>query len=151
MKNWIFDAVSDLGEDLLTGFQIIASFLISILTDICNNVIRLVAYLFRMTLWLIDRERIDHAQHVVQQMSMNNELQILMNVSKIKEDALDRKLWTSDHSLALNELSSQLYHECDWDKDRIHDYMRAIVESIPGLSYVAADDDEDDDNISLDD
>lgn len=151
MKNWIFNTISNLGEDLITGFQVVASFMITLLTDICNNLIQVTAYLFRMILWLIDRERIDHAQHVFQQMSMTNELQILMDVCKIKEDALERKLWTSDHSIALNELSSKLYYECDWDKDRIHDYMRAIVESIPGLSYVAADDDEDDDNISLDD
>ena len=90
---------------------------------------------------------------VIEQQYINNELDILMSVTKVKEDALFHKTWTTNHSLALNELSTKLYHECDWDKDRIHEYMRAIVESIPGLSYIAADtdDEDDDDSIDLDD
>lgn len=152
MKNWLFDNISDTGENLIHGFQLIATGLLSLVAFVSNNLIRATANLFKITLWFIDSQRVDHAEHVVEQMSLNNELQILMNVTRVKEDALERRAWTNNHSLALNELSSKLYTECEWDKERIHDYMRSIVESIPGLSYVAGEDDEDDeDSIYLDD
>lgn len=152
MKNWLYDNISDLGESFIVGCQIITSFLIGWLTAISDWFISLTADAFKITLWFIDRERTDHAQHVVEQFSINTELEILMNVTRVKEDALERMSWTTNHSVALNELSSQLYNECNWDRVRIHDYMRAIVESIPGLSYVAAeDDDENDDTIDLED
>lgn len=152
MKDFLFSFVNDLGSSFIAGCQLIASFLIGLITFACNLFIEYTVNIFKFLLYVIDKERIDHAEQVVQQMSINNELQILMNVTKVKEDALTRKVWTSDHSIALNELSSQLFNECDWEKERIHDYMRSIVESIPGLSYVAADDDdEDDDSIDIND
>jgi hypothetical protein len=152
MKNFIYNTIADMGESLITGLQLIFNLLIDIQTRLANYLITLVANTFKMSLWLVSSDRVGHAEMVIEQQSLNNELEILMNVTKVKEDALSRKAWTSHHSLALNELSTKLYHECDWDKDRIHDYMRAIVESIPGLSYVAADeDDEDDESIDLDD
>lgn len=149
MKNWLFDNISDIGENLIHGFQIIASALLSVTAFVFNNLIRITANLFKVTLWFIDGQRVDHAEHVIEQMSINNELEILMNVTRVKEDALERKAWTNNHSLALNELSSKLYNECEWDKQRIHEYMRSIVESIPGLSYVAGDDEDEDDDESI--
>jgi hypothetical protein len=153
MKNFIFNTIADMGESLIAGLQLIFNFLIDVQTKLANYLITLVANTFKMSLWLVSSDRVGHAEMVIEQQSLNNELEILMNVTKVKEDALSRKAWTSHHSLALNELSTKLYHECDWDKDRIHDYMRAIVESIPGLSYVAADEDDEDDDesINLDD
>lgn len=151
MKEIVFDYLSDLGEAIIFGIQIIAEFAISIQANLANSIIRIIANSFKSLLWLVDRGRVDHAEQVIDQMSLNNELTILMSVTKIKEDALEHRSWTNKHSIALNELSSKLYNECDWDKSKIHDYMRAIVESIPGLSYVAGDDEDDDDPIDLDD
>lgn len=151
MKDFLFDLLSDIGEGIIIGTQIITAFLLSAQTKLADFFIGLMANSFKTLLWLVDQDRVNHAEHVIDQMSINNELEILMNVTKIKEDALERKAWTNHHSLALNELSSKLYNECDWQKERIHDYMRAIVESIPGLSYVAGEDEEDDDSIDLDD
>jgi hypothetical protein len=149
MKNWLYDNISDLGESLIVGCEILTSFLIDILTSVSDWFIFCIASIFKLALWFVDQERTDHAQHVVDQTSLNTELEILMNVTRVKEDALEKMSWTTHHSLALNELSSQLYNQCNWDRVRIHDYMRAIVESIPGLSYVATEEDEDDDSIGL--
>jgi hypothetical protein len=152
MKNWIFDFISDFGECFIYGVQIVAEFLVSIIADTVNAFMRYVADIFKMALWLIDRKRIDHAEQVIDQACMNNELEILMKVSRLKEDAIERKVWTNYHSIVLNGLSSKLYNECSWDKEKIHEYMRTIVESIPGLSYVATDEyEEEDDSIDLDD
>lgn len=150
MRNIIYNAIGGFGEDLIAGLQVIFNFLIDLVTGIGNAIIVSIANIFKMSLWLIDRNRVDHAEMVMDQVPINNELQILMNVTRLKEDALEHKAWTSNHSLALNQLSSKLYNECNWDEKRIHEYMRAIVESIPGLSYVPGDEDEDD-SIDLED
>lgn len=151
MKELMFNFLSDVGESIIIGTQIMMALILSAQTRLANFFIDLTANSFKSLLWIIDPDRVNHAEHVIDQMSLNNELEILMNVTKVKEDALERRSWTNHHSIALNELSSKLYNECDWDKSRIHDYMRAIVESIPGLSYVAGEDDDDDDSIDLDD
>lgn len=150
MRNIIYNAVGDFGEDLITGLQAVFNFLIDLVTGIGNAIIISTANVFKMSLWLIDRDRVDHTEMVMDQAPLSNELQILMNVTRLKEDALERKAWTNHHSLALNQLSSKLYNECNWNEQRIHEYMRAIVESIPGLSYVPGDED-DDESIDLDD
>jgi hypothetical protein len=150
MRDWLFSFVNELGGSFATGCQILASFLIKIIEFTFNTIIQCIAYLFKFVLYLIDKERVNHAEQVFQQASINNELQILINATKVKEDALARGVWGNEHSIALNELSSELYYECNWGKDRIHSYMRSIVESIPGLSYVAGDEDDDEDAISLD-
>ena len=150
MKELMFNFLSDVGESIIIGTQIMMALILSAQTRLANFFIDLTANSFKSLLWIIDPDRVNHAEHVIDQMSLNNELEILMNVTKVKEDALERRSWTNHHSIALNELSSKLYNECDWDKSRIHDYMRAIVESIPGLSYVAGEE-EDDDSIDLDD
>ena len=151
MRKIIYDTLGDFGEDLITGLQVIFNFLIDILTGVGNTIIASVANIFKMSMWLIDKERVDHTETVIEQFPLNNELQILMNVTRLKEDALERKTWTNHHSSTLNQLSSKLYNECNWDQNRIHEYMRAIVESIPGLSYVPGDDEEDDDSMDLED
>lgn len=150
MKNWLYEIIADFGESFIVGCQFLAELLINLLTEIVNKFIELTASIFKLALWLIDGNRVSHAEHVIDQMSINNELSILMNVTKIKEDALERRAWTTHHSIALNELSSQLYNECNWDRVRIHDYMRAIVESIPGLTYAAVDDDDEDEDEAID-
>lgn len=146
MKEFLFDSISNLGELLLDAIQAVARFLLTIQINTSNLFISIVANIFKYILMLIDKDRVHHAQQVVEQESMANELEILMHVSKVKEDALSRASWTNDHSIALNQLSQKLYNECEWSKERIHEYMRAIVETIPGLTYVAGEDDDDEDD-----
>lgn len=145
MRETIFDAVADLGETLISALQYIFNFLIVAQASIFTYVIKIIANVFKLILFVIYPDKVRHAEQVVLQMPINNELEILVNITKVKEDALSNKMWTQNHSMALNELGSKLYHECDWDKDKVHDYMRALVESIPGLTYLDGDEDDEDD------
>jgi hypothetical protein len=119
---------------------------LKIVGSVSIGAIRFTASIFKWILWLIDKDRVHHAEQVIEQEDLSNELDILVHVTKVKEDALSRGAWTNAHSLTLNELSQKLYDDCEWSKDMIHSYMREIVESIPGLAYVPGDDDDDDDD-----
>lgn len=160
MKKAIYDIIGDFGEELIYTFEFVfnslisavefmAGLLVSLIANVGNGIVIFIANLFKVSMWLIDRDRVAHTELVIDQQTISTELEILINVNKIKEDALQRKAWTSNHSLALNELSSELYNQCNWDEQRIHQYMRGIVETIPGLSYVSNDDS--DDSIDLED
>lgn len=154
MRNFFFNLIGDFGEDLITLVQFVFNSLISLIAFVGDTLTSFVANIFKMSLWMIDRNRVDHTEMVIDQVPINNELQILINVTRVKEDALEQKTWTKDHSLAINHLSSKLYNECNWNEKRIHEYMKAIVESIPGLSYVSGDEDgdeDDDGSFALDD
>lgn len=149
MKSSIYQLLLSVFELILNIVQGALNFVLELISRLFNGLYFVLASLFKAVLWLIDKDRVYHAEQVMQQEDINAELQILLHTTKVKEDALGRGAWTSEHSIAINELSQQLYDECEWSKERIHTYMRAIVESIPGLQYVAGDDDDDYDDDSI--
>jgi hypothetical protein len=150
MKNGLYDLLVGIFEGALSALQYCGNLVLNVLSSIFNFVYTAFASLFKGILWLVDKDRVYHAEQVLDQEDIGNELSILCQVSSVKEDALRRGTWTSNHSEALNQLSQQLYSNCDWSKDKIHTYMRAIVESIPGLSYVSGNDDDEDDDDMID-
>ena len=150
MKKTLFNVAAFLGEWFIDLLENVGDLLSLGIESFFNFLVWLTANAFKAVLWIIDSDRADHAEQVADQYSMSQELEILGAVGHVKEDALERKAWTSQHSEALNILGNRLCHECDWEEERIHDYMRRVVESIPGLGYlVGSDDDEDDDSISI--
>lgn len=153
MRSLVFNIVGGIGQATVDSLVYLLEAFTDLQNKIYNLIVKLVAGGFKGLLFLIDRKRVRHLENAMNQSDVINELEILILISKIKEDALMRKSWTSSHSIALDELGSRLYGECDWSKSSVHGYMRAIVESIPGLSYAGevGDDDDDDDVITLDD
>jgi len=102
-----------------------------------NTVIAAVArYLMR---WL-DEERFDYYTSVLSQQSELGELQLLMAARKIKEDALKGRVWTTMHTIAINKIAGALHYECGWEPPRVHQYLKEIVESIPGMVYETRED-----------
>ena len=149
MKRVLFDALAFLGEAIIGLLENVGDLLSLGIESLFGFFVWLTANTFKAILWLVDSDRLDHAEQVADQYSMNQELEILGAVSHVKEDALQKKAWTAQHSQALNILGNRLCQECDWEEERIHDYMRRVVESIPGLGYLAGSEEDDDDTISI--
>ncbi len=152
MKKILFDSVACVGKAIIGLFREIEDLLSYGIESVFGFLVWAFAHAFRFVLWLIDRERVDHAEQVIDQFVMSRELEILGAISHVKENALNSKVWNEKHSNALNILGNRLFQECDWEEERIHDYMRRVVESIPGLGYaVGSDDDDDDEGIAIGD
>lgn len=149
MKTVLFDALAYLGEAVIDLLHNIGDLLSLGIESLFSFFVWIAANTFKAILWLVDSDRLNHAEQVADQYSMNQELEILGAISHVKEDALGKKAWTGQHSEALNVLGNRLSQECDWEEDRIHDYMRRVVESIPGLGYLVGSEDDDDDTISI--
>jgi hypothetical protein len=145
MKKFFFDSVAFLGKAIINFFKGTGELLACGIESVFGFFSWTSAQIFRFVLWLIDKERIDHAEQVLDQFIMSRELEILGAITHVKESALSSKVWSENHSKALNILGNRLFQECDWEEDRIHDYMRRVVESIPGLGYAVGGDDDDDD------
>lgn len=152
MRSGLFDAVAWFGNLLIEANKAIFQGIAFACGFTSGLVTWCIANVTRILLTIIDAKQIEHATRVVEQAPINNELEILANVSKIKEEALERRRWTDDHTIALNQMGYRLYHECEWSEASIHAYMRDVVESIPGLSYSGSSiEDDDEDGIDLDD
>jgi len=149
MKRHLFDIVAFLGKVVIETLHNVCECLTAGIDTVFNFFVWILANLTRVILSLIDAERMDHAESVIEQYSMNRELEILGAISKVKEDAVERALWTPNHSNAMNILGNRLFRECDWETGRIHEYMKRVIESIPGLGYQVGNDDDDDDGIAL--
>lgn len=143
MKKIIFDSVAYVGKAIIGILRETGDLLSHGIESVFNFLVWIFAQVFRFVLWIIDKERVDHAEQVIDQFVMNRELEILGAISHVKENALNSKVWSEKHSKALNILGNRLFQECDWEEDRIHDYMRRVVESIPGLGYAVGSDDDD--------
>lgn len=149
MKEVLFNITAQLGQWIIVGIHELGE-LIALGVETVSNLLAWVAgNVFAAVLSLIDGERVKHAEHVAEQYPLAMELEILSAVTHVKEDALGKKKWTEQHSIALNILGNRLFNECDWEEQRIHDYMRRVVESIPGLGYAVGSTDDDDDSISI--
>lgn len=67
--------------------------------------------------------------------SQQTELNLLASASKLKEHAISIGEWTDQHTEAINAVGNALLNDCDWDEEHVHQYMREVVESVPGLQY----------------
>ncbi len=94
----------------------------------------------------VDPEEYEALQGQYELEKQQTELELLSSVSKLKEHALKIDEWTEEHSEALEAIANALLNECDWDEDHIHQYMKGVVEGIPGLEYLGGPDDEDEDD-----
>lgn len=149
MKEALFDITAQIGKWIIVGIHELGELIGYGIEAVFNFFVWITGNIFATILSWIDSERVKHAEHVAEQYPLAMELEILGAVTAVKEDALDKKKWTEQHSMALNVLGNRLFNECDWDEERIHDYMRRVVESIPGLGYAVGSQDDDDDSISI--
>lgn len=150
MRKAIFSLVAFIGDKTIKFIGFIGRSTAYCIGLAVGGATFVVANIFQFTLKVIDKDRLEYTTQIIEQESINAELEILATISKVKEEALSDRRWTDDHTRALNILGHRLYSECDWSENNIHVYMREIVESIPGLSYGTPSDMEDD-GIDLDD
>lgn len=105
-----------------------------------NQVNAIIAATARFLMRRLDEERFDYYSSLLSQQSELGELQLLMAARKVKEDALKGRVWTTMHTIAINKIAGALHYNCGWEPPRIHQYLREVVESIPGMVYGAGDD-----------
>jgi hypothetical protein len=90
-------------------------------------------------MFTLDEERAEHARLLAEQMEDLSELGMMQRASMVKDDAIQRRVWTVGHTVALNQIGMALANQHGWEHARVHAYLRGVVESVPGLRYESED------------
>ena len=80
-------------------------------------------------------EQLNEVQRQIEFEAQQAELKLLSSASELKEHAVDTGEWTESHTEALNAIGNALLNDCNWEEQHVHDYLRRVVESEPGLQY----------------
>jgi hypothetical protein len=118
----------------------ISNMLIAAVAGSFNAVNSCIRWLARSAMKALDDDRFTYWESVTTQQKELGELHLLMAASQVKEDALSRRVWMPMHTIAINRIAGQLHFGCGWEPPRIHQYLREVVESIPGMQYMGGDD-----------
>lgn len=145
MKKHLFNAVSVLTYSSIWLSDHVFTFLIWALAWASGYHRWLVAAIGARVMKKVDPEEYEAIQGKMELESQQTELELLASASKLKEHAAKIEDWTDRHTEELNSIANALISECNWDEQHVHDYMRSIVESIPGLTYKTEYDEDDDD------
>lgn len=140
MKNLLFRVVGFLMGSLI-GINVAIGNAVAVAVEFFfGSINQALAWLARTMLRAIDEPRHDYIESVLGQTDELRELDLMMAASRVKESALEARVWTAMHTLMMNKIGTALHHNCGWEIPRIHQYLRDVVESIPGMVYTAGDD-----------
>lgn len=139
MKQFFFGNVAVTFGNLIYLNTLVGNTIVGIIGGLFGSVNFALAWISRKLLIAIDKNRYEYTTSTLEQRSDLIELELLKAASKVKEDAISGRVWTSSHTLALNKIGSALHLQCGWEPARIHGYLRQVVESIPGMNYYAGD------------
>lgn len=140
MKNLLFKFVGFLIGSLIALNTTIGNATGTVVSAVFGAINQVLRGLAQFLMRAIDRERHDYIESLIGQSEELRELDLLMAASRVKESALEARVWTSMHTLMMNKIGSALHYHCGWEIPRVHQYLRDVVESIPGMVYTAGDD-----------
>jgi hypothetical protein len=135
MRNFIFNTISVICYSIVRVLDFFVDASCDAL-DLVSRILKAGIFAFgRLLMRLVDSEKYKEIEEQIQLQKQTSELKLLDAISKIKNHAIEIGDWTEKHSEALENLANALLEECNWKEKDIHDYLRNVVESVPGLSY----------------
>lgn len=111
----------------------IRGLMLSVVGGLLGAVIAAAQVTTRSILSAIDGERYRHQEALAGQIGELSELDVLMQASRVKEDALRSGRWTLGHTIAMNRVTFMLQARFGWDQDRVVTYIKDVVKDIPGV------------------
>lgn len=140
MKQTLFNLIGSTSGNVVRFNMTVGEFLASAVARLFNLLNFCVIWVARLAMNTLDEDRLKYVESVTLQQRELGELHLLNAATKVKDDALSKKMWTAGHTVALNRIAANLHYGCGWEPPRIHQYLREVVESIPGVVYTAGDD-----------
>lgn len=140
MKIFLFRAIATVTAYLVSVNLIIGNAITGMLAAIFNGLNSVIKAVATALMKWVDKDRYEHAKLATEQYGQLAELDLLIAVSKVKDDALKNKVWTIGHTIAMNKIGSALYMQHGWEPARVHKYLKSVIETIPGMVYQAGDD-----------
>ena len=101
--------------------------------DIADTLIVINGLASNMILKLIDKERVEHAEMIHQQIEDISELSILKTINEIRNEAMTDGQWNEQHENKLNILGTILANEYDWEVEQVERYLYEVIETGPSI------------------
>lgn len=143
MKIFLFRTIAAVTASLISINLVVGNAVTSLIAATFNGLNAIIKAIATFLMKAVDKDRYEHAKLATEQYGQLAELDLLIAATKVKEDALKNKAWTIGHTVAMNRIGSMLYTQHKWEPARVHKYLKSIIESIPGMVYMAGDDPED--------
>lgn len=137
MKQTSYSIIEGFSIFLISLTQWVFTKSLQLQTQIYHFFVHVFGTVVRWILCFIDKDRYNHAVIVQEQSMSMQELEILFQVSKVKNDVLTRGSWTEEHSFMLINCEERLSTECNWSNKRINDYFKSVINEIPGVMYAS--------------
>lgn len=120
MKEALFMIVTYCNNKALHKVKSVAELMIAMITGATSSLLK-----------LIDKDRMLHAESIVQQIEEITELQILSNIDEIKNDAIETGYWNEEHEVGLNFLGNLLCNQHDWEVEQVERYLHEVIATGP--------------------
>jgi len=139
MGQLVFGAVAQVFSAMISLNTSVGNVVTSSIAFVFNSINEALRLVAKGLMNYIDSDQFRYLEATQSQSPELSELNLLMQATSIKENALAHRTWTAMHSMAINRIGQQLHVNCGWEPARIHAYMRQVIESIPGLVYNGGD------------
>jgi hypothetical protein len=83
----------------------------------------------------IDRKRFEYHSALITQGGELSELALMAEATRVRDSALANKVWTYSNTVAMNKIAAALHIQCGWEQERVHAYLKEVIEAIPGVTY----------------
>lgn len=109
----------------------INSFVFDLIRGIANLFIYLNGRIGFVILSFIDRDRMHHAEMASDQEDEISELNILLSIFSVRDDAIKTGKWHEEHEDKLNYLGNILANIHDWEVEDVQRYIYEVIETGP--------------------
>ena len=120
MKNFIFQAVMNAHI-----------FIVSVIKNVCLFSIDVSSFFFSSILRMIDRDQFSHGKTVHEQSEELSELNILISIKEVRDNAIKVGHWNTGHQEQLETLGNVLANTFEWEVDQVEKYLYAIIDTGP--------------------
>ncbi len=88
-----------------------------------------------LALRLVDKEKVEGIIAQGAMAKQQAELELMSSASQLRDHAVETGEWKAEHTIAINAIGVALIDACDWEEAAVHNYLRGVVEAVPGLEY----------------
>lgn len=120
MRSILFSSVSYLNSLILEAIRTVS-----------DTAVNITLGSTAMLLKIIDRDRMVYAESAAQQHEEINELQILANISEIRNDAVMNGEWNEEHEHKLNFFGNLLCNQYNWEVNQVERYLHEVIATGP--------------------
>lgn len=86
----------------------------------------------------IDKKRFQYHAALATQVGELGELALMAEATRVRDSAVSGKAWTYSHTVSMNRIAAALHIQCGWEQERVHAYLKEVIEAIPGVTYYGA-------------